>query len=305
MYPHTSVLLSPWLKCLKDKKIHVYVDCTLGAGGHAQAVLEEHPEIRTFIGIDQDPQALLIAQQRLLPWKGKTTFFSSNFSSLKMLKIPPADAVLFDLGVSSMQLDQPERGFSFMREGPLDMRMNPEEMLNAEIIVNTWTEKELGRVLRDYGEEKRWRQAARAIVLARQHKPIRTTQELAAILQPVFRFSKTKIHPLTLIFQGLRIAVNRELEVIEKTLPFAIEMLTPQGVLGVISFHSLEDRIVKNIFRDAASDKVETSGLGVGLFLPKEPSVELVTKKPLVPDSEEINHNPRSRSAKLRIVEKR
>lgn len=309
MFPHTSVLLSEWLECLKGKSLKTYVDCTLGAGGHAEEVLKEHPEIERFIGIDQDPDALEIAKERLGPWKDKTSFFSCNFSEFDMcldsLGITEVDGMLFDLGVSSMQLDRPERGFSFSREGPLDMRMNPKEALTAEIIVNTWIEKELGRIIRDYGEEKKWRQAARAIFNARREKPITTTRELAAVLQPVFRYTKTKINPLTLVFQALRIAVNRELEVIEVALPLAISRMAPQGVLGVISFHSLEDRIVKNVFRDAASDKVETSGLGTGLFLSKDPTVIPVTRKPLGPKPEEIELNPRSRSAKLRVVEKR
>lgn len=184
------------------------------------------------------------------------------------------------------------------------MRMNPDEELTAAHIINTWTEAELGRIFRDYGEEKLWRKAARGIVDARQEKPITTTLQLADILRRILPYTKKGIHPATLIFQALRICVNKELEVIEKALPLAIDYLAPEGILGVISFHSLEDRIVKNTFRFAADDKMNTSGIG-GVFLDKEPTVKLITKKPVVPSESEIAENPRSRSAKLRVVEKR
>ncbi len=306
-FPHISVLLNEILRFYEDRQLRFFVDGTLGAAGHAAAILEAHPEIELFIGIDQDETALAIAKQRLVKWKDKVLLIKSNFEDLSMQldkhKISTVDGLLFDLGVSSMQFDIPEKGFSFSHDGPLDMRMDAEALLTAEEIINSWSEQDIGRVFRDYGEEKQWRLAARTIVKAREEKPIRTTRELVAVLNPIFSWKKKGINPLTLIFQGLRIAVNRELDVLEKLLPQALERLNPGGRLSVISFHSLEDRIVKNLFRYAADDKVSTSGIG-GVFLDKKPTIEQVTRKPIVPTDEEIQVNPRSRSAKLRVAEK-
>lgn len=306
---HISVLLEEMLSSFSEQKLKVFVDATLGAGGHSEAFLRAHHEITLLIGIDQDPIAREIAKQRLAPWKERVHIVSGNFSDLKRhltdLNISAIDGIIFDLGVSSMQLDQPEKGFSFMRDGPLDMRMDPTAELTAAQIVNEWSEAELGRVFRDYGEEKYWRRAAGGIIRARQEKPITTTLELAEILKQCLPFNKKKaIHPATLIFQGLRICVNKELKVIEDVLPVAIDYLVSGGRLGVISFHSLEDRIVKNVLRYAADDKISTSGQS-GLFLDKEPLINLITKKPIAPSDEEIALNPRSRSAKLRVAEKR
>lgn len=306
--PHTSILLDEILNYFKDKELKYFVDATLGAGGHSEALLKTHPEIEMLIGIDQDPLAREISSKRLAPWNDHVHILSGNFSDISLhlakLDIRQVDGILFDLGVSSMQFDIPEKGFSFMRNGPLDMRMNPEKILTAAEIINTWSEAELGRIFRDYGEEKRWRAAARAIVAARQNKPIETTLELADILQKAIPYVKKGINPATLIFQALRICVNAELEVLEAAIPAAISLLNPGGLLAVISFHSLEDRIVKNAMRFAASDKFNTEGIA-GVFLDKEPIVNLITKKPIIPSLEEVAANPRSRSAKLRIVEKR
>jgi 16S rRNA (cytosine1402-N4)-methyltransferase len=215
-----------------------------------------------------------------------------------------ADAILLDLGVSSMQIDRAEKGFSFSQDGPLDMRMNPESLLTAEEIVNTAEEGVLGRIFRDYGEEKQWRAAARAIVRAREKGPITTTRQLVEVLSPLIYKKKGKnINPMTLIFQALRIAVNRELDVLEQALPICVDILVPGGRLAVITFHSLEDRIVKNFFRFCASDKYNTSGIG-GVFMDKAPTVKVVTRKPIVPTDREVEMNPRSRSAKLRAIEK-
>ena len=307
-FPHHPVLLAEIIQAFDSVSLHVVIDGTLGAGGHAEALLVRHPEIQHYLGIDQDPQALAMAIERLKPWTSKITFKHGNFAQfddfLKELSLPMPDAILLDLGVSSMQLDQPLRGFSFMRDGPLDMRMNPHLSLTAADIVNTWSEQELGRIFRDYGEEKQWRAAARTIVQARQSRPFVMTSDLKAILTPALaRYSKKGIHPLTLVFQALRICVNRELEVLETFLPKALDLLVPKGRLAVISFHSLEDRIVKTQMRLAASDKWETSGLS-GLFRDKDPTVMLITKKPIEAGAEEIRSNPRSRSAKLRVIEK-
>lgn len=301
--PHISVLSKEVLACFEGLKLSIMVDATVGAGGHAFALLEAHPEIEKLIAIDQDPAALAIARTRLEKWANKVQFIHANFGILKELP-GGIDGVLFDLGVSSMQLDQAERGFSFMRDAPLDMRMDPTQTLTAREIVTLWDERDLGRVFRDYGEEKRWRAAARAIVEGREAAPIETTGDLVRLLSPILgRYSKKGIHPLTLVFQGLRLAVNRELEVLSEALPAAIERLSKGGRLAAISFHSLEDRIVKQLFAQKALDKENTSGLA-GLFIAKEPVVKILTRKPLVASEEEVKANPRSRSAKLRAVEK-
>ncbi len=303
--PHTSVLLNEVVEAFRPGQIKVFVDGTLGLGGHAQAILESHPEIELFLGIDQDPSALALARERLKPWQAKVRFLQGNFSQFdQFLDNVKPDAMLVDLGVSSMQIDQPERGFSFTKEGPLDMRMDPNGALTAAIIVNSWSEQEIGRVIREYGEEKRWRLAAHAIVQARKQQPITTTLELATILRPILPYNPKKgINPLTLVFQALRISVNRELEMLELFMFKSLDLLAPQGRLAVISFHSLEDRIVKNAIRLAADDKWDTHGIG-GMFLDKDPTVKIITKKPIVPTPDEVDSNPRSRSAKLRIVEK-
>lgn len=307
MIPHTSVLLNELLNFFDGHHLKYFVDATLGAGGHSLAFLERHPEIEMLIGIDQDPVARGIAEKRLAPWKDRVKIVAGNFSDIKAhldnLSIQAVDGIIFDLGVSSMQFDIPEKGFSFMRDGPLDMRMDPSASLTAEEIINTWSEGDLARLFRDYGEEKRWRQAARAVVIARQEKRIETTFELADILKRAIPLHKKGIHPATLVFQALRISVNAELEVLETAIPAAIVLLAPGGRLGIISFHSLEDRIVKNIMRFAASDKMNTDGIG-GVFLDKDPTVRQVTRKPVMPGLEEVSANPRSRSAKLRVIEK-
>lgn len=298
---HKSVLLQEILGVFRDYELSTFVDGTLGAGGHAKAMLQEHPEIESFIGIDQDPLALQIAQKTLEEWEGKVQFIHGNFVDFEGEEV---DGILLDLGVSSMQFDREEKGFSFSKEGPLDMRMDPTAELTAADVVNTWSEKELGRVFRVYGEEKRWRAAARAIVGARKEAPFRTTLDLVNVLFSVLRNRKKKdIHPLTLVFQALRICVNRELERLQEALPRLIRCLRKGGRLAIISFHSLEDRIVKNAFRYAASDKENTSGIA-GVFLSKKQEVKILTKKPIIPTEEERWGNPRSRSAKLRVIEK-
>lgn len=305
--PHISVLSRELLETFKEKKLRTFVDATLGAGGHSEAFLASHPEIELLIGIDQDPFARQTAEKRLFPWKKQLRLIPGNFRNLRSiltgLSIDKVDGIIFDLGVSSMQLDMPEKGFSFSKEGPLDMRMDPSLETSAEDIVNTWSEGDLGRIFREYGEEKKWRACAKTIVEKRKESRIQSTQQLVQVLRPCLHFSKKGINPLTLIFQALRIAVNRELEALEEAIPQAIACLSKGGRLGIISFHSLEDRIVKNSFRFAASDKMDTSGLA-GVFLDKQPEVALLQRKPITPSDEEIAENPRSRSAKLRVIEK-
>lgn len=311
MIKHQSVLLEECLVFFKDKHLITFLDGTLGAGGHAEAFLQHHPEIQKFIGVDQDAYALNIAQDRLSFFKDKVQYLQNNFSELpailKAAHVDKFDGILVDLGVSSMQLDNPEKGFSFLRDGPLDMRMDQRQSLTAEEIVNFWEENEIARILRDYGEEKKWRRVAQTIVSERKKKPIKTTLELVALLDPILRepiwLKKSKTHPLTKTFQALRIAVNQELEKLELFLDLALKSLNKGGLLAVITFHSLEDRIVKHFFRNAESDKVSTSGIG-GMFLDKVPDGKVLTRKPIEPSDEEISKNARSRSAKLRVIEK-
>ncbi len=304
---HISVLPKEVLDLFADRQLDTFVDGTLGAAGHAEILLEAHPEINSFIGIDQDPDALQMARERLSGYGDKVLYLRNNFDKAipeLIAKGVKVDGILLDLGVSSMQLDRPERGFSFMRDGPLDMRMDRHSRPSASEIVNTWDEHDLGRIFRDYGEEKQWRAAARVIVQAREEKEIKTTRDLSAILEQVLkRKPGKKINPLTLVFQALRIAVNRELEVIEKTIPLCIQLLNTGGRLAVITFHSLEDRIVKQLFKYNASDKESTSGY-CGVFLDKDPVVVEITRKPIQATEQEINENPRSSSAKLRCIEK-
>ncbi len=303
--PHLPVLLQEVLDAFRGQHLSCYVDGTLGAGGHAEAMLQDHPEIESFVGIDQDPSARELATKRLEPFKEKTAIVAGNFRVLEEilsdLKISSVNGILLDLGVSSMQLDRAERGFSFMREGPLDMRMNPDQELTAATICNEWPEEKLLRIMWDYGEEPKARQAVRAILKGR---PFFTTQELVDCLTPALRWKGgSRTNPVTRVFQALRIAVNSELDVVREVLPQAIDALAVGGRLAVITFHSLEDRIVKRWFQEAASDKQSTSGVG-GLFLDKEPTVKLVTRKPLIATEEEQKMNSRSRSAKLRVIEK-
>lgn len=311
-YPHTSVLLKECLAAFEPISLKVFVDATLGAGGHSAALLHAHPELNHLIGIDQDPAALEIAKKRLEANKDcKLDLMKGNFEDfakhLAKAKVKHVDGILADLGFSSMQVDTPERGFSFMREGPLDMRMDPTAQITAATIINTYPEKELALIFRDLGEETHWRKAAYLIVEERKTKPFNTTTELANFLEKKLGRQQKKgrkfIHPATQIFQALRIAVNRELERLEIFLPAALQSLRPGGRLAIITFHSLEDRIVKRAFAYYASDKESTSGIG-GLFLDKKPEALLISRKPLEASLEEISENPRSRSAKLRVIEK-
>ncbi|MBA3603826.1 MAG: 16S rRNA (cytosine(1402)-N(4))-methyltransferase RsmH [Parachlamydiaceae bacterium] len=309
IYPHVPVLASEVVHYFSECQCRYVVDGTLGAGGHAELLLQAHPEIELFIGIDQDPTALAIATERLAPWKEKLCLLRGNFSQLeshlKAVGVDKVQAILLDLGVSSMQLDQAEKGFSFMREGPLDMRMDPEGPVNAFEVVNSYSETELGRIFKLYAEEKQWRAIAKLLVQEREKAEIKTTTQLSEVLMPLLGWKRSRgINPMTLVFQGLRIYVNRELEVLENVLPKVIDHLTPGGRAGIISFHSGEDRIVKKALQHAASDKHDTEGNGRGLFLDKTPTVRIVTRKAVSATEEEINLNPRSRSAKLRVMEK-
>lgn len=305
-YPHIPVLLNEIIEAFSGDNLTHYIDGTIGAGGHAEAILKAHPELKTFIGIDQDQDALKIARLRLetaFPER-VLTFVSGNFSDLKKhVQHQLFDGILVDLGVSSMQLDRQERGFSFMRDGPLDMRMDQAKGMTAADIVNTWEEKALADLFYQYGEEKQSRKAAHAICRERELQLFETTLQLSSCIEKNIKRIKYDIHPATKIFQALRIAVNGELDRLEAFLPQAIEALKPGGRLAVITFHSLEDRIVKQRFAYYASDKESTSGIG-GMFIDKKPVVKILTRKPTEANELEVRQNPRSRSAKLRVIEK-
>ena len=300
---HIPVLLDEFLSFFEDLKIKVFVDGTLGAGGHSLALLEAHPEIEKLIGFDQDSQAIEIAKKRLESFKDKIVILEKNYcemhEELKAQNISEVDGIFLDIGVSSMQLDQAERGFSFSKDGPLDMRMDRSCTLTAAEIVNTWSEKDLADIFREYGDVAKWRLAAKKIVEERKVRRFKTTKDLVNLLSPFLRkSSKKSIHPLTLVFQALRIAVNNELKVLGYTLPKVMPYLKSGGRLGVISFHSGEDRIVKNSFR-ALSQKKPQMGSEV-----KKPIALMITKKPVGPTDEECRRNPRSRSAKMRVLER-
>jgi len=300
MPDHIPVLLAEVLECFKDKKIKTFFDGTLGLGGHAKALLEAHPEIECYIGCDQDENALEIAKKNLENWQGKVVFFHKNFSDissiLKTLKISCVDAFLCDLGVSSMQLDLPERGFSFSKEGPLDMRMNQKNPLTAKEVVNTFSKEELEEIIRDYGEEKRWRKIASIIVEERKNNPFEKTSDLSNLIARKVGKSKKHLHPATLTFQGLRIYVNRELDVLKSFISESIDLLCPEGIGSFISFHSLEDRIVKQAIKETVKVDPVTGQ--------REEKVKNIYKKPLVATEEESRENPRARSAKFRAFRK-
>lgn len=305
-YPHTPILLTEIASFFCDTSVHTFIDGTVGAGGHAEEILRQHPEIELFIGIDQDPQALEIARDRLADFGKKVHLVYANYRSMTEVCSQfgdiQADGILLDLGVSSMQLDQAARGMSFSKEGPLDMRMDPKGELTAMGILNSWSEEEIGKLLRDYGEEPRWRAAAKVIVESRKKIVFQTTFDLVKVLRPVlFCKSRKQINPMTLVFQALRIAVNDELGSLSEGINACIDLLAPEGKLGIISFHSLEDRIVKNAFREASGYR---GGRDAHILIDAniESRVKILTKKPLTPSKEEQIANPRSRSAKLRFV---
>lgn len=286
---HNPVLLPAVLNVFEGQELKVFFEGTVGAGGHARALLEAHPEIERYLACDRDPAALEAAAKNLAPWGKKVEWIRGPYADLECYLdekgIREIDGFLIDIGVSSMQLDTRERGFSFTGEAPLDMRMDPEQSLTAAKLVNELPEKELARIFFEYGEERRSRQVARAIVEARKKRRIRTTAELVAIVKPVTVWGK--IHPATRVFQALRIVVNDELGQLQRGLDAAIGRVRQGGRIAAISFHSLEDRIVKNRFRDAKA------------------RLTILTKKPLGPTDDEIKRNSRSRSAKLRAAEKK
>lgn len=303
---HLPVLFDETLDWLDPKPGGVYVDCTVGGGGHAEGILARSSPDGRLLGLDADPTALVEAEARLRPYTSRFTLVHDNYASLerdaRWHDFAPCDAVLFDLGVSSFELDRPERGFSFRADAPLDMRFDQTQGQTAADLVNTLSEADLADVLFRYGEEPRARAIARAVAAERRRVPIETTAQLARLVERVVG-SRGRIHPATRTFQALRIAVNRELERLEAALPQAVEILKPGGRLAVITFHSLEDRIAKRFIADQARGCVCPRELPV-CVCGRQPGLEVLTRKAVTPSEEEIRRNPRSRSAKLRVARK-
>ena len=307
-FHHVSVLLEECIDGLNIKPEGIYVDGTLGGAGHSSRIAAKLTTGR-HIGIDRDPVALKAAGERLAPYGDRVTLVHSNFCEIKQvlkdLDIEGVDGILLDLGVSSPQLDDGERGFSYMVDAPLDMRMNNEDSLSADTVVNTWSYDELKRILYDYGEERYAPKIAAAICSRREQKPIRTTLELVDIIRSAMPPAalREKQHPAKRSFQAIRIAVNDELNSVAKVMEDAIPALNKGGRLAVITFHSLEDRIVKNAMANAAKGCTCPPSFPV-CVCGKKPLVKLITRKPIVSGDEELERNPRARSAKLRICEK-
>jgi len=291
---HIPVLCKEVLESLELKPGMTILDCTLGAGGHAQEMLKRITPGGKLIAIDQDAEAIENAKERLKDFKESLIIVNDNFKNvgaiLKELGIGKVNGAVFDLGVSSEQLGLAERGFAIKLEGPLDMRMDKSQQLSAYELVNKLHKEELSKIFKEYGEERYHERIAKAIVLERHKDPIETTSRLAQIVtRSIPKRGFYKIHPATRVFQALRIAVNKELEALEKGIEETVDSLEPGARICVISYHSLEDRIVKNKFKD----------------FKKQGKIDILTKKPLVPEFEEIKSNPRSRSAKLRAAERR
>lgn len=307
-FHHVSVLLEECIQALCIKPDGIYVDGTLGGAGHSSQIVKRLTTGR-LIGIDRDPKALKAASERLAPYSDRVTLVHSNFSRvdqvLDELGIDGVDGILLDLGVSSPQLDEAERGFSYMADAPLDMRMNSQDSLTAYEVVNLWPREELRRILYEYGEERYAPQIASAIDRRRAERPIETTLELVDVIRSAMppQALREKQHPAKRSFQAIRIAVNDELGAVSRVMDAAISKLNSGGRLAIITFHSLEDRIVKNAMASAAKGCTCPPEFPV-CVCGKTPKVKLVSKKPIVSSEEELQRNPRARSAKLRVCEK-
>lgn len=309
MFQHTTVLLKETVDGLNIRPDGIYVDCTLGGAGHSEYLLSKLSDQGMLYSFDQDNTAIENAKVKLSQYANRVTLIQSNFKYLKeelhALGVNKVDGVLYDLGVSSPQLDTPERGFSYQHDAPLDMRMDQSASISAFDVVNSWSYEELVRIFFQYGEEKFSKQIARKIEAAREKKPIETTFELVELIKEGIPAPARRKggHPAKRVFQAIRIAVNDELSVFEDSLEQAISILNPKGRISVITFHSLEDRICKKVFKTASSLPDLPHGLPV---VPDEykPTLKLITRKPILPSEEELEGNNRARSAKLRIAEK-
>ncbi len=307
-YTHRPVLLNECIAGLNISPAGCYVDGTLGRAGHSAEIAKRLTTGRLYC-IDRDMAAIEAAREKLAPWKDRVTLLHGNFTDLEDLLAqagaPQPDGMLFDLGVSSPQLDDPERGFSYMNDAKLDMRMDRGQALTAYDVVNGWPQEELRRILSDYGEERYAPAIARGICKRRAEKPIETTLELVDVVKGSMppQALREKQHPAKRTFQAIRIAVNDELAAVERVVERAVPLLAPGGRLCIITFHSLEDRIVKNGFARWAQGCTCPPDFPV-CVCGKKPTVKLVSRKPILPSEEELRENPRSRSAKLRIAEK-
>lgn len=310
MFDHTTVLLHEAVKGLSIQPEGIYVDCTLGGAGHSTEIAKRLSGKGRLICFDQDMTAIEAAKDTLSEYLDRVTFIHANFSQLKeelqRIDIESVDGILYDLGVSSPQLDTPERGFSYNHDAPLDMRMDTTAALTAFEVVNEWSYQDLLRIFFRYGEEKFSKSIARKIEEARAEKPIQTTAELAELIKTGIPAAarRTGGHPAKRVFQAIRIAVNDELGAAETSLTDAIELLNPKGRISVITFHSLEDRLCKTIFKEASSLPELPPNLPV---IPEglDVKLKLITRKPILPSEEEIEANKRARSAKLRIAERK
>lgn len=306
-FVHVSVLLKECLEGLNIREDKIYVDGTMGGAGHSRHIAEMLTTGK-LVCFDQDIDAIENGKKILEKYGDKVLIIHSNFEDLKEeLKknnIDHIDGLLLDLGVSSYQLDTPERGFSYMNDAPLDMRMNEEASLSAYDVVNTYSEKRLFEIIKDYGEENWAARIAKFICDKRKEKPIETTFELVDVIKAAVpaKARDVSLHPAKRTFQAIRIEVNRELDVIEKTIKDAVAMMNKGGRIAIITFHSLEDRIVKNVFKELAQGCICPPEFPVCMCNNKE-KVKLINRKPIVASKEELEYNPRSRSAKLRIVE--
>jgi 16S rRNA (cytosine1402-N4)-methyltransferase len=301
---HVPILLDEVIAGLQARRGGYFVDCTVGLGGHAAAILEKISPSGRLLGIDADPEAIKISHDKFSDYGEAVTLVNDNFVNLEAIceryHFHPVDGILFDLGVSSLQLDTAARGFSFHLDAPLNMRFDSEQGLTASDIVNSFSEQELAKLIEKYGEERHSRRIARYIV---QNRPIATTVELARLVEQALGGKRARIHPATRTFMALRIAVNSELQNLELALKQTIDLLRPGGRLTVISYHSLEDRIVKQFMRDAASSCLCPPGTVI-CHCGHTPTLKLISRKVIKPTSLEIESNPRSRSAKLRIAER-
>ncbi|MBT2641164.1 16S rRNA (cytosine(1402)-N(4))-methyltransferase RsmH [Bacillus sp. ISL-41] len=309
MFKHTTVLLEETVDGLDIKPDGTYVDCTLGGAGHSELILSKLSEKGKLYAFDQDDIAIANAKEKLAAYGDRLTIIKSNFlylqEELEKLGVTEVDGILYDLGVSSPQLDTPERGFSYHHDAPLDMRMDQDAPLSAYDVINEWPYEKLVKIFFQYGEEKFSKQITRKIEAARESKPIETTGELVELIKDAIPAPARRKggHPAKRVFQAVRIAVNDELGVFEKSLEQAIDLLSVGGRISVITFHSLEDRICKVTLKKAS----ETPPLPPGLpIIPEEyqPKLKLITRKPILPSEEELEFNNRARSAKLRIAEK-
>lgn len=308
-FQHKSILLNECMEGLSIKEDGIYVDGTLGGGGHSFHILERLGERGRLIGIDQDEDAIKAATKRLEAFANKVTIVRDNYEHfqtiLSTLSIPKVDGILLDLGVSSYQFDEADRGFSYRFDAPLDMRMDRRQDFTAKDLINNYSEQELYRIIRDYGEDKFARNIAKHIVKEREKKPIETTFELSEIISHAIPM-KMRVqggHPAKKTFQAVRIALNRELEVLEESIEGMIKALKPEGRLCIISFHSLEDRIVKKAFRTAEDPCICPKDFPI-CTCGRKSLGKVISKKAIIPSDLEMEENPRARSAKLRIFER-